>query len=110
MTEEEIRETINNNTVDWNRIIWYQTLSEEFIREFQDRVNWSDISFKQTLSEEFIKEFKDKVYWKWISFCQTLSEEFILEFIDKVELKTILEKYSDSLSEEALIIIRLYTI
>ena len=38
-------------------------LSDEFIREFQDRVNWDCISAKQQLSEGFIREFEDKVDW-----------------------------------------------
>ena len=36
----------------------YQKLSEEFIKEFQNKVDWSNISMYQKLSEEFIKEFK----------------------------------------------------
>jgi len=39
-----------------------QNLSEDFIREFQDKVNWVYISECQKLSENFIKEFSDKLY------------------------------------------------
>ena len=42
-------------------------LSEEYIREFQDKVNWHMISCYQTLSEELIREFQDKVDWYYIS-------------------------------------------
>ena len=55
-------------------------LTEEYIREFQDKVDWKSISWRQKLSEEFIREFQDKVYWKYISCDQKLSEEFIKEF------------------------------
>jgi hypothetical protein len=44
-----------------------QTLSEDFIREFQDRVKWFWISRNQKLSEDFIREFQDRVNWDYIS-------------------------------------------
>ena len=70
--------------VDWWYISVFQKLSEDFIREFQDKVWWSWISEYQKLSEDFIREFQDKVDWRMISRYQTLSEEFIREFADKV--------------------------
>ena len=36
-------------------------LTEEYIREFQDKVDWNWIPYQKTLSEEFIKEFQDKL-------------------------------------------------
>ncbi len=44
----------------------YQKLSENFIREFQDKVDWNYISNYQKLSENFIREFQDKVDWNYI--------------------------------------------
>ena len=67
-----------------NKLSHYQILSEDFIREFQDKVNWKLISQYQTLSENFIREFKDKVDWDSISRYQRLSEEFIEEFKNKI--------------------------
>ena len=64
MTENEIREKIKEkgiNIVNWKSISQYQTLSEDFIREFQDKVDWMQIFIHQTLSEDFIRQFKDKV-------------------------------------------------
>lgn len=58
----------------------YQTLSEEFIREFKDRVNWNYISHVQILSEDFIREFKDRVDWTNIFKRQKLSKKFRKEF------------------------------
>jgi hypothetical protein len=69
---------------DWEKLCSKQTLSEDFIREFKDKVNWECISYHQTLSEDFIREFKDKVYWPGISCYQILSEDFIREFKDKI--------------------------
>ena len=52
---------------DWVWISTYQHLSEDFIREFKDRVKWGFISIYQHLSEDFIREFKDRVKWGFIS-------------------------------------------
>ena len=83
LSEEFIREF--QDKVDWYLISKCQTLSVGFIREFQHEVTWHIISESQALSEGFIKEFQDKVNWKRISKYQVLSEEFIREFQDKVD-------------------------
>ena len=70
----------------WTYISEFQKLSEEFIREFKDKVNWHNISENQILSESFIREFQDKVKWSTISKYQNLSESFIEEFQDKLNL------------------------
>ncbi|XP_049782484.1 uncharacterized protein LOC126184158 [Schistocerca cancellata] len=77
---------------DWDQVSSYQTLSEDIIREFQDKVHWGRISHHQHLSEPFIREFEDKVDWRSISSEQMLSEEFIIEFQDKVHWEYILLK------------------
>jgi hypothetical protein len=41
-------------------------LSEQFIREFQDKVNWKKISMRQQLSEKFLAEFKDQLNWSTV--------------------------------------------
>ena len=73
--------------VNWGRISWHLTLSEEFIREFKDNVNWNDISWFQELSEEFIREFKDRVNWTNVSEYQKLSEEFICENLNNIHIE-----------------------
>ena len=69
-------------TFDWDDLEFYKKnkLTEDFIREFKDKVNWCYISYYQKLSEDFIREFKNKVNWIWISKYQKLSENFIREF------------------------------
>ena len=84
-SEDFIREF--QNKLDLRYISKYQILSEKIIREFQDKVDWIEISRHQTLSEDFIREFQDKVYWEYILRHQTLSEEFIKEFQDKGKIK-----------------------
>ena len=91
-----------NPDFDWNNWDFYNykknKLSEEFIREFKDKVNWRYISGCQKLSEDFIREFKDKVLWNYISGYQKLSEDFIREFKDRVDWLYILK--CQELSEE----------
>ena len=43
--------------MNWKIISPYQNLSEDFIREFKDKVNWFYIVRNQKLSNNFIKEF-----------------------------------------------------
>ena len=82
LSENFIREF--QDKVYWRLISEYQKLSENFIREFQDKVNWSYISANQKLSDNFIREFQNKVNWYNISIRQKLSEDFIREFKDKI--------------------------
>lgn len=113
--EEKIKDLRKNiDAVNWFDISWHKNLSEEFIREFQDKVNWYlisaghdplsddfirefqdkidwfEISYNfRGLSEEIIREFQDKLYWPWVSWKQDLSPEFCFEFYDKVSWKTL---------------------
>lgn len=76
LTEDLIKEIFKNKTKPWIRISKYQILSENFIKEFKDKVVWKHISACQSLSESFIEEFKDYVDWKNIANHQYLSKEF----------------------------------
>ena len=83
---------------EWSNISRYGSLSDDFIREFQDKLDWSNISYYQKLSESIIREFKDKVNWFYITFYQILSESFIIEFLDYVNWQNISQ--NQKLSEE----------
>ena len=78
--------------INWNHISFDQKLSENFMREYQDKIEWENISYTQILSESFIIEFQDKVDWYCISKGQKLSNDFIIEFKDKLDLDLMLEK------------------
>lgn len=69
-----------------NEPIYKIICSEDFIREFQDKVNWHCISIYNELSEDFIREFKDKLNWHCISIYQKLSKEFKEEFKEELYL------------------------
>ena len=83
LTEDFIQEF--KDKVDWICISRYSHLSEDFIRKFADRVDWFYISAYQYLSEDFIREFADRVTWDWLVKYQHLSEDFIREFKYKVD-------------------------
>ena len=92
LSEDFIREF--SDRVDWNYISTCQKLSENFIREFKHKVNWPDISIYQKLSENFIREFKGEVSWYWISSYQKLSDDFIREFKDILDLDSIRDNWA----------------
>lgn len=77
-------------TQGWEKISVWQTLSEDFMREFKDKLEWHYIVQYQKLSEDFIREMKDYLnslefsedIWSSISFCQELSEDFMREMKD----------------------------
>jgi hypothetical protein len=69
-----------NEEIDWNTICTKYELTEEFIREFQDKLTnkcWKYIAIYNKLNEAFIEEFKDKFNWYLINKHQVLSKEFL---------------------------------
>jgi hypothetical protein len=79
----ELKWNIRSKKLDWGFVLLTERVSEEFIREFHDRVDWYLVSSEQTLSEEFIREFQDRIVWDYLY--QDLSEDFVLEFQDKFQ-------------------------
>ena len=82
---KSLKEIKSINDIGWCEISKFQILSEDFIREFQNRVNWGYISVNQKLSDGFIGEFKNKINWTYISYHQNLSKNFIRKFANKVD-------------------------
>ena len=68
---------------EWENILYYKCLSEDFIRNASKKINlnWNIISCRQYLSESFIEEFHDKVNWDLISLYQQISIEFAIKHI-----------------------------
>ena len=66
MQIEKLEDLPNEILGNWKEISKFQKLSEEFIKDHQDKVDWVHISQHQTLSEDFIREFQDKVNWSII--------------------------------------------
>lgn len=110
---------IPNDFTIWNAIFQTQELSEEFLAfnksklEMDGGINWAVISGHQQLSEDFIRQFKNKLDWDFIVVRQNLSEDFIekhSKFIDWWLLgawqelsDAFIDKHSDKLDMEQLL-------
>jgi hypothetical protein len=109
--EEQIRNEIaTGEEIDWNKVSRYGILSEDFIREYQDKVYWTYISEYQVLSESFMHEFKDRLSWWFISTYQILTEEFINNHLEYVCIDDILVynyKTHEGLSDDFKLLLRL---
>ena len=76
--------------VNLHLLITRQQIPENILYNFQlkfSKGNWLMISRYQKLSENFIREFKDKVNWEYISKYQTLSEDFKKELFQSYKEK-----------------------
>lgn len=88
------------------KLSWYDIstkyfLSDNFIRDFHDKLNLVYVCEHQSVSEDIMREFQDEIGWDVISKYQILSEDFIEEFADKVNWRILSETQKD-LSEEFL--------
>ena len=61
---------------DWENISWHQTLSEDFIREFKNKLDWMYLSFHQKLSNKFIAEFRLKLDLKYLLETKKITQDF----------------------------------
>ena len=101
VSEFLLRNVIDKIIIDkncWKVISQHQTLSEDFIREFKDKLDWGEICRNQKLSEDFIREFKNKITIYEICRYQKLSEEFIEELLHNIS------EYSVSAKSTAILI------
>ena len=73
----------------WNIIVQNQKLSEEFMREFKDKLDMLCVGTSQIMSEKFIEEMKDKLAFKTVARYHRLSEEFIRKHNDEMDWKYI---------------------
>ncbi len=92
-----------NKIKNWKAVCSRQTLTEDFIEEFADKVDWHEISINQTLSEDFIRKFALKVDWDCISMCQIMSEDFVREmhqFVNWYNISLRITEYSKEFLSE----------
>jgi hypothetical protein len=86
VSEEFLRHYIENGYISgpnwWP--VYRQKLSEQFMRDFRDRVDWMSISICQDLTESFMREMKDDVLWNYAAENQKMSKDFIIEFHDRI--------------------------
>lgn len=84
MTLKKANSILGTNYENWEEVSQHKYLSEDFIKECQDKVDWYNISHYQKLSESFIREFQDKVVWYYIFSNKNLSREVLVKFIEYV--------------------------
>ena len=76
----------------WLRTSFSQTLSEEFMDKYQDKLAWEPISSDQLLSKTFILKHVEKINWYNLSRCNRyLTEEVIRAFSDKLSIADIID-------------------
>lgn len=99
------------NYVDWFKVSFYQSPSDQLLLDFYQYFDWSALSrnrkiiervetlrlFKKfdwdqiskwkSLSIDFLREFKDKLNWQAITGNSSFSEDMMNEFRDKVDWK-----------------------
>jgi len=78
---KKIYKLSNIEDVDWTMVSVYQKLSEDLIREFQDKFWWEFITFFQDLSKDFIIEFKDKLNLEYLLNEKKISQQFYDELL-----------------------------
>lgn len=75
-------------------------LSENYIRENEDKLNWVLLSKWQRMSEDFMREFQDKLHWKNITRHQEISDDFMCEFEDKIDWRYLAKDIHNGFSEK----------
>lgn len=87
-TEDQLKIFIDKFGDDedfWMIISAMQELSEEFMREYADKIYWDNATTSQKMSEQFMIEYADKLNWDHLCrFGRNLSEQFIDQYADKV--------------------------
>ena len=56
-----------SNEINLEAVSQHQKLSEEFIRDFQDKADWKKSTSHQQLYEKLLIEFKNKIEWYMIT-------------------------------------------
>ena len=81
LTEEFIRDHLEECGCYWPNICTTSPLSEDFCREFADRVAWYALIINKKISEKFMKEMRDYIF---------LSDEYAEKFFsEKKEYRVI---------------------
>ena len=69
----------------WIRICRFMELSEDFMREYSNKLNWMYISMNQKLSIQFLKDYQDKIDWYYFAgYNKNITVEILKEFSHKI--------------------------
>jgi len=70
----------NVEKIDWSNICKTQTLEEELMHKFADKLDWGKVSrYQPCLSEDFMDYFQNKLNWTYLCEYQKMSETFMTE-------------------------------
>lgn len=87
VSEEFLRHYIQTGLIsgyNWLAVAVDQSLSEQFMIDYQDRLDWMNVSISQNLSESFMRKMKHRVLWNYAAENQYMSPDFIIEFCDDI--------------------------
>jgi hypothetical protein len=90
-------ESITNR--HWITISVHPGLSEEFIREFSDKLDWTILSQKQKFTDEFILEFKHLIDLDYCFIHNKVGFPIIKKFIPKTTFRSIYDFKVSHLSD-----------
>lgn len=80
----------NSKRIEFNRMLIYNRLPEDFLRKYFDRFLIRDLCmFQKNLSENFIIDYADKLDWNLLCCNQKLKENILREFASKLNFKNI---------------------
>lgn len=71
-------------TICPEKIVVLHTYSNDFYREYANRLRWCTINLCSRLSEELLLELCDYVHWNRVFQCQDISRKFIIENIHRI--------------------------
>lgn len=79
--ESFIREIIECEEFNWLLVSQFQKLSNDFIREFADKLEWNLIASCQKIDFNLVKEFKNKLNWGMIVHNPNLSNKVKMKYM-----------------------------
>lgn len=97
VTQDFIRKAINLYGIPNNldEVLYWSTVSESFIRQYDLELDWDIVCWQQSLSEDFIRQF-GKIFtleqWEGISAHQVLDLKFLRQKRRNLDLVTIIRR------------------
>jgi hypothetical protein len=77
------------STRQWFLTSRYTPLTEEFIREFADKLDWAEISRKYEFCDNFLIEFKNHILWDTFLIYRPVGFSILKEVILKTKFRSI---------------------
>jgi hypothetical protein len=77
------------STMDWYLTSRYTSLTEEFIREFADKLDWTEISRKYEFCDKILIEFKNRILWDTYLIYRSVGFSILKEVILKSKFRSV---------------------